>query len=411
MSATKATRAAVQAAYDALRAEGVEPTAEQVLQRTGGSKTTVCRHLHEIAAASPPSATPSVPSSPPPSDDAPVELPLEWREASDGLTRTFAHILTRTIAAERERAMQLLEAEASARGAAVAAVRAEAETLRQGWEVSRKQAEADFTIAASEVEALQEIVATLLVAVDLETSDDLDDLRAIAGHAIDRIRELTAAAARVSALEADLEQRMAETRTVEGRVEELREAAKRAERQHEELSKVAARVPALEADLERSKAVLRTSDARIEELREAAGRAERNCEELTRIAARVPALEAAAQASESRIAELSAAAAAGAEAIGRAKALEQVVDRLTGPAHTAVPKASAPSRNGARSPKDSTGKATGAGHVVKDVDIPPASEETASADQPLPFPDLVLAAPPSIDGESPRPPTSPVPPT
>ncbi|WP_376960619.1 DNA-binding protein [Azospirillum sp. A26] len=366
MSATKATRAAVQAAYDALRAEGVEPTAEQVLQRTGGSKTTVCRHLHEIAAASPPSATLSVPSSAPPSDDAPVELPLEWREASDGLTRTFAHILTRTIAAERERAMQLLEAEASARGAAVAAMRAEAETLRQGWEKSRKQAEADFAIAASEVEALQEIVTTLLVAVDLETSDDLDDLRAIADRAIDRIRELTAAAARVPALEADLEQRMAEFRTVEGRVEELREAA---------------------------------------------GRAERKCEELTRIAARVPALEAAAQASEFRIAELSAAAAAGAEAIGRAKALEQVVDRLTVAPHAAVPKASAPSRNGARSPKHSTGKATGAGHVVKDVDNSPTSEETTSADQPLPFADLVLAAPPPIDGESPRPPTSPVPPT
>ncbi|ALG70983.1 hypothetical protein VY88_03980 [Azospirillum thiophilum] len=366
MSATKATRAAVQAAYDALRAEGLEPTAEQVLQRTGGSKTTVCRHLHEIAAASLPSATPSVPSSAPPSDDAPVELPLEWREASDGLTRTFAHILTTTIAAERERAMQLLEAEAAARGAAVAAVRAEAETLRQGWEKSRKQAEADFTIAASEVEALQEIVATLLAAVDLETSDDLDDLRAIADRAIDRIRELTAAAARVPALEADLEQRMAEIRTVEGRVEELREAAGRAERQHEELS---------------------------------------------RIAARVPALEAAAQASESRIAELSAAAAAGAEAIGRAKALEQVVDRLTVAPHTAVPKASAPSRNDARSPKHSGGKATGAGHMVKDADPTPASEETTSADQPLPFTDLVLTTPSAINEGPSSPPTSPVPPT
>ncbi|MBY6262129.1 hypothetical protein EI613_09385 [Azospirillum sp. 412522] len=411
MSATKATRATVQAAYNTLRNQGIEPSADKIVELIRGSKTTVCRHLREIAAASPPPATPPTPSSAPPSEEAPVELPVEWREAVDGLTRTFASILTTTIAAERERSQQLFEAGAAARGAAVAAARAEAEALWQACEESRQQAEADFSIAAGEVEALQEIIATLLAAVDLEASDDLDDLRAIADRALDRIRELTAAAARVPALETDLEQRMAEVRTAEGRIEELREAAGRAERQHEELSKVAARIPSLEADLERSKADLRTSDARIEELREAAGRAERKCEELTRVAARVPPLEAAAQASETRIAELSAAAAAGAEAIGRAKALEQVVDRLTGLAHTAVPKASAPSRNGARSPKHTAGKVTGAGHTVKDVDTPPASEETTSADQPLPFADLVLAAPPSIDGESPSPPMSPAPTT
>lgn len=366
MSATKATRATVQAAYNTLRNQGIEPSADKIVELIRGSKTTVCRHLREIAAASPLPATPPTPSSAPPSEEAPVELPVEWREAVDGLTRTFASILTTTIAAERERSQQLFEAGAAARGAAVAAARAEAEALWQACEESRQQAEADFSIAAGEVEALQEIVATLLAAVDLEASDDLDDLRAIADRTLDRIRELTAAAARV---------------------------------------------PSLEADLERSKADLRTSDAHIEELREAAGRAERKCEELTRVAARVPPLEAAAQASETRIAELSAAAAAGAEAIGRAKALEQVVDRLTGLAHTAVPKASAPSRNVARSPKHTAGKVTGAGHTVKDVDTPPASEETTSADQPLPFADLVLAAPPSIDGESPSPPMSPAPTT
>ncbi|WP_158511034.1 DNA-binding protein [Azospirillum thiophilum] len=201
MSVTKATRAAVQAAYDALRVEGIEPTADQIVQMTRGSKTTVCRHLREIGAASPPPATPSIPLSTLPSEEAQVELPREWREAADGLSRTFAHILTRTIAAERERAMQLLEAEAAARGAAVAVAQAEVETLRQTWEKSREQADANFIIAADEVKALQEIIATLLAAVDLEASDDLDDLRAVAGRAINGIRDRTEAAVRVRELE------------------------------------------------------------------------------------------------------------------------------------------------------------------------------------------------------------------
>lgn len=343
----KATRAAVQAAYDSLVARDIPPTYEAVRDQIGGgSMTTIARHLRQIAAGSSPSASlPPAPSAPP-SDEAPVDLPLEWLEAADGLSRTVARIMTRTIAEERERAVQLLDAEAAARTAAVTAARVENEALRRALEESRARTETDFDAVAAEVEALQGIVAILLATVELEPSDDPDDLRAAAAHAIERIRERTEAAARIPTLELDLQRWQAEARTAEARIADLRDAAAQAELRHQ---------GALEA------------------------------------ASRVPALEASLHAAEARIAALSAQAVASAEIAGRAKALEEVVVQLTSQLARAVALASAPPVPPRSRPAKHAG--TKAAAHVKDSTAP--APETTSADQPLA--NLVLAAPSPVD--------------
>lgn len=362
MSIKKATREAVQAAYDAFLAEGIVPTAEAVLQRTGGSKSTVCRHLHAIRADPPPST--AVPLSPPtsPSLNGPVELPLEWREAADGLSQTVASLLTRTIAAERERAAQLLDAEAAARAAAVAAARAETEAARRALEESQMQAAADFDIAIGEVEALQGIIAALLKAAGLEDSDDLNDLRSAASSAVDLIRGLTETAGRVPVLEVEIERRISEVRTAEARIVDLQEAANRAELRHQELLGTASRVPALES---------------------------------------------AVQAAKVRIAELSAQLVGSAETAGRVKALEEVVVQLTSQLARAVAPPSAPPVP-PRSRPAKRAAATPAARAEKNgAASPPApAPETSSADQPLA--NLVLAAPSPADGGSSDAPAPPV---
>lgn len=351
--AQKATHAAVQAAYHTLVAQGIPPTYDAVRNQIGGgSMTTINRHLREIAAASSPPMPPSPAPSAPLSEEAPVELPLEWLEVADGLSRTVASILTRTIADERQRAAQLLAAEAEARAAAVAAARAQTEELRRALEESRGRTDADLDTAAEEVEMLQGVIATLLAAVELESSDDPDDLRAAAAHAVNRIRELTGTAARIPALEAELEQRISDIQTAEARIADLQDAANRAERRHQELLGTASRVPALEA---------------------------------------------AVQAAEARIAELSAQLVASAETAGRANALGEVVVQLT----TAMACAAAPPTAPSVQPRSRPAKraaATPAARAEKNRAAVPPEPETTSADQPLA--NLVLAAPSPADGGS-----------
>ncbi len=330
----KATRAAVQAAYDDLIAHGIPPTYDAVRERIGGgSMTTISRHLRDICADSAPPAA-SLPPPAAPSDEAPVDLPLELRAAMDGLTQVVAGVLTRTIATERERAGQLLEAEAAARGAAVAAARAEAEALRRGLLESRERAVSEFDVAADEVKALQEIVVSLLAAIGLEASDDPDELRDAAGLAVSRIRELTHAAARV---------------------------------------------PDLEADARRWEADATTAHARAEELQKAADRAEHRLQDLSGTASRIPVLEA-------RIAELSDQATAGVEALARAKAFEEVIARMT--EQLARPRTARPA----------AGAASAGLRAGKDSDTAPPVPEMHPADQPLPIPGLVPAAPAVASG-------------
>lgn len=341
---SKATRAAVQAAYDELVAQGIPPTYDAVRERIGGgSMTTIARHLRDICAEPASPATTSLPPTALPSDEAPVELPLELREAMDGLSRIVATVLTGTIAAERERAAQLRDMEAAARTAAVAAARAETEALRRELLEGQGRAVAEFDVAADEVKALQEVITTLLEAVGLEASDDPDDLREAAGDAVSRIRALTDAAARVSDLEADAKRWEADATATRARVEELRNAADRAEHRLTELSETASRVPVLEA----------------------------------------------------RIAELSSQATAGAETIGRAKALEEVVARMTEQlARAAAPPA--PDRPPAR-PRPAKPAAGATPRATKDGDVLAAVPEANPADQPLPFPGLVPAVPAPSD--------------
>ncbi|TWA62129.1 plasmid replication DNA-binding protein KfrA [Azospirillum brasilense] len=352
--AQKATQAAVQAAYHTLVAQGIPPTYDAVRNQIGGgSMTTINRHLREIAAASSPPMPPSPVPSAPLSEEAPVELPLEWLQVVDGLSRTVASILTRTIADERQRAAQLLAAEAETRAAAVAAARAQTEELRRTLEESRGRTDADLDAAAEEVEMLQGNIATLLAAVELESSDDPDDLSAAAAHAVNRIRELTGMAARIPALEAELEQRISDIQTAEARMADLQDAANRAERRHQELLGTASRVPTLEA---------------------------------------------AVQAAEARIAGLSAQLVASAETAGRANALGEVVVQLTtAMTCAAAPPAAPPAQPRSRRAKRAAAAATAA-RAEKNGAAPPPEPETTSADQPLA--NLVLTAPSPADGGS-----------
>ncbi|CAO3375371.1 hypothetical protein [Azospirillum argentinense] len=348
MSITKATREAVQAAYDAYLAKGIVPTVGDIVQQTGGSKSTVCGHLRAIRATPIPSTTAPPSPSTSPSMDGPPELPLEWLEVADLSSRTVASLLTRTIADERKRTAQLLDAEVAARSSALASARAETEELRRAF----GDAEADFETAAGEVTALLEVVAILLEAVGLDASDDPDDLSAAAAHAVNRIRELTGTAARIPALEAELEQRISDIQTAEARIADLQDAANRAERRHQELVGTASRVPALEATV---------------------------------------------QAAEARIAELSAQLVASAEAAGRANALGEVVVQLT----TAMACAAAPPTAPSVQPRSRPAKraaATPAARAEKNRAAVPPEPETTSADQPLA--NLVLAAPSPADGGS-----------
>ncbi len=360
--AQKATQVAVQAAYNTLVAQGIPPTYDAIRDQIGGgSNTTINRYLREIAAGS----SPTPPSSPVPSAplsvEASVELPPECIEVAGRLSQTFTDIMTRTIAEERKRAAQLLDAEAGARAAAVASARAETDALRRALEESRGRTDADLNAAADEVETLQGIIAALLTAVELESSDDPDDLRAAAAHAIERIRERTESAARIPALEADLEQRMVEARTAE---------------------------------------------ARIADLHDAANRAEHRRQELLGTASRVPALEAAVQAAEVRIAELSAQVVASAKTAGKGEALEGTIAQLTS-AMTAVaaamtaaaaPPAAPSAQPRSHPPKRAAATPTARAEIEMNGAALPPEPETTSADQPLA--NLVLTAPSPADGGS-----------
>ncbi|WP_149472413.1 hypothetical protein [Roseomonas genomospecies 6] len=348
MSITKATREAVQAAYDGYLARGIVPTVGDIIQQTGGSKSTVCGHLRAIRATPIPSTTAPPSPSTSPSMDGPAELPLEWLELADLSSRTVASILTRTIADERKRTAQLLDAEVAARSSALASARAETEELRRAF----GHAEADFETAAGEVTALLEVVAILLEAVGLDASDDLGDLREAAVHAVNRIRELTGTAARIPALEAELEQRISEVRTAEARIADLQDAANRAERRHQELLGTASRVPTLEA---------------------------------------------AVQAAEVRIAGLSAQLFASAKTAGKVEALEGTIVQLTNAMAAAAASPAAPSAQ-PRSRPAKRAAAAPAARAEKNGAAAPPEPETTSADQPLA--NLVLTAPSPADGGS-----------
>lgn len=358
--AQKATLAAVQAAYNALVAQGIPPTYDAIRKQIGGgSNTTINLHLRKIATGS----SPTPPSSPVPSAplsvEASVELPPECIEVAGRLSQTFTDIMTRTIAEERKRAAQLLDAEAGARAAAVASARAETETLRRALEESRGQTDADLDAAADEVETLQGIIAALLTTVELESSDDPDDLRAAAAHAIERIREWTESAARVPVLEADLERRISEVRTAEARIADLHDAANRAEHRHQELLGTASRVPALEAAL---------------------------------------------GAAESRIAELSAQVVASAKTAGKAEATDEVFVLLASAMGRPAAPPAAPSVQPRSRPPKRAAATPAARAEMTAAALPPEQEpETTSADQPLA--NLVLTAPsPADDGASDTPP-------
>lgn len=351
--AQKATLAAVQAAYNTLVAQGIPPTYDAIRKQIGGgSNTTINLHLRKIAAGS----SPTPPSSPVPSAplsvEASVELPPECIEVAGRLSQTFTDIMTRTIAEERKRAAQLLDAEAGARAAAVASARAETETLRRALEESRGQTDADLNAAAGEVAALLGIIATLLEAFGLDASDDLGDLRDAADHALSRIREWTESAARIPALEADLERRISEVRTAEARIAGLQDAANRAEHRHQELLGTASRVPALEAAL---------------------------------------------GAAESRIAELSDQVVASAKTAGKAEAMDEVFVLLASAmGRPAAPPAAPSAQPRSRPPKRAA--ATPAARAEMTAAALPPEPETTSADQPLA--NLVLTAPSPADGGS-----------
>lgn len=353
--AQKATLAAVQAAYNTLVAQGIPPTYDAIRKQIGGgSMTTINLHLRKIAAGS----SPTPPSSPVPSAplsvEASVELPPECIEVAGRLSQTFTDIMTRTIAEERKRAAQLLDAEAGARAAAVASARAETETLRRALEESRGRTDADLNAAAGEVAALLGIIATLLEAFGLDASDDLGDLRDAADHALSRIREWTESAARIPALEADLERRISEVRTAEARIADLQDAANRAEHRHQELLGTASRVPALEAAL---------------------------------------------GAAESRIAELSDQVVASAKTAGKAEAMDEVFVLLASAmGRPAAPPAAPSAQPRSRPPKRAAATPTARAEIEMNGAALPPEPETTSADQPLA--NLVLTAPSPADGGS-----------